>query len=387
MLSGSGFIARAALRNMLRSRETILWVFVMPVVFFYFIGTITGGFGSPRRSAGAPEPLVLEAPANAGLLVDEVARKLQAQNFEVRRVAAGDGPAQASRVLVLPDPASGRPFTEAVLDGERQKVTYRTRSEGPTAQFEQLRVARAVYGLVADLAVVTAEGQPVESSTLRALDSAPRPVQLHVESAGRRVRAPTGFEQAIPGTMVMFTMLVSLTSGAILLVIERRRGLLRRLASTPISRSAVVAGKWTGRLVLATVQIAFAMLTGTLLFRMDWGATLPMVVVVLLAWAAFNASLALLLGSLARTEGQMVGLGVLGSMALAALGGCWWPIEITPRWMQGLALFLPTGWAMDAMHRLVSFGDAPGAVLPHVAALVAGTLLLGWAAIRVFRYE
>jgi hypothetical protein len=25
-------------------------------------------------------------------------------------------------------------------------------------------------------------------------------------------------------------------------------------------------------------------------------------------------------------------------MILAALGGCWWPIEITPPWMQSLSL-------------------------------------------------
>lgn len=31
---------------------------------------------------------------------------------------------------------------------------------------------------------------------------------------------------------------------------------------------------------------------------------------------------------------------------LAAWGGCWWPIEITPEWLQKFAMFLPTGWTM-----------------------------------------
>ena len=185
----------------------------------------------------------------------------------------------------------------------------------------------------------------------------------------------------------MFTMLVSLTSGGILLVLERRLGLLRRLAAAPISRASVVAGKWAARLALAVVQIAFAMITGTLLFHMHWGPALPTVLVLLAAWAAFNSSLSLLLGSLARTEGQMVGIGVLSSMALGALGGCWWPIEISPRWMQTLSLCLPTGWTMNAMHHLVSFGDPPLTVMPHVLAIAAGALVLGWAAARVFRYQ
>jgi hypothetical protein len=395
------FVARTDLAAMLRQRETLLWVFVMPIVFFYFIGTITGGAVSPGTTADRPDPLRLEAPRDAGFLVDEIARRLEGQRFQVERAAetavpagargapgeASGRPAGPPRRLVVEATASGRPFTEAVLAGERQTLRFETRSEGPAAAFERLRVQRAIYGVVADLAVLADEGRAADAAGFRALAAAPRLVALEVSAAGRRTRVPRGYEQTIPGTMVMFTMLVLLTGGAIQLVIERRRGMLRRLASAPLSRGSVVVGKWAGKLALGLVQIAFAMLAGTLLFDMRWGPALPMVGVLLLAWAAFNASLGLLLGTLARSEGQMVGIGVLSSMLLGALGGCWWPIEIAPRWMQALAVALPTGWAMDAMHRLVSFGDPAPAALPHVAALLVGTIVAGLAAARTFRYQ
>jgi hypothetical protein len=48
---------------------------------------------------------------------------------------------------------------------------------------------------------------------------------------------------------------------------------------------------------------------------------------------------------------------------------------------------LPSGWAMDAMHRLVNFGYGGLSALPHVAALVTGALLLGWLGARTFRYQ
>ena len=51
LLQGAWFIARKDVAYLLRRRETILWTFVMPIVFFYFIGTVTGGFGPTRRSA------------------------------------------------------------------------------------------------------------------------------------------------------------------------------------------------------------------------------------------------------------------------------------------------------------------------------------------------
>jgi ABC-type multidrug transport system permease subunit len=208
-----------------------------------------------------------------------------------------------------------------------------------------------------------------------------------VSSAGRLIVPPSGFAQAVPGTLVMFTMLVLLTSGAITLVLEREAGLLRRLASAPMSRGSIVLGKWAGRMMLALVQVAFAMLVGALLFGIHWGASLPMVALVLFGWAGFCASLAIFLAGITRTVAQTAGIGVFGTQVMAALGGCWWPIEITPSWMQTLALFLPTGWAMDAIHKLVNFGyDAPIA-LPHVVAMLAGALVLGWLGARKFRFQ
>jgi ABC-2 type transport system permease protein len=185
----------------------------------------------------------------------------------------------------------------------------------------------------------------------------------------------------------MFTMIILLTSGAIMLVVEREHGLLRRLASTPIPRGSIVLGKWIARMVLGLVQLGFAMVLGRVLFGVDWGSSVLMVMLVLIAWAAFCASLALLLGNLARTQAQTTGIGILTSMVLAALGGCWWPIEITPAWMQTIATFLPTGWTMDAMHKLVSFGYAPAAAVPHVAALVASALVAGWGGAKIFRFQ
>ena len=142
-----------------------------------------------------------------------------------------------------------------------------------------------------------------------------------------------------------------------------------------------------GKLALAVVQVGFAMVVGRVLFGVDWGGSnLPMVVLVMLAYASLLSSIAMLLGNYAKTEAQAVGFGVLSGNVLAALGGCWWPIEITPEYMQKFALFLPTGWAMDAMHKLVSFGDEPTSVLPHVIGMFFLALLLGQVCARKFRF-
>jgi ABC-type multidrug transport system permease subunit len=137
---------------------------------------------------------------------------------------------------------------------------------------------------------------------------------------------------------------------------------------------------------LGIVQIGFAMAIGTALFDVDWGPDLGMVGLVLLAWASLCAGLAIVSGNLARTEGQAIGLGVFAANLLAALGGCWWPIEVTPKWAQSLALAMPTGWTMGALHRLMSFQVGAVEALPHLVAIALAALVVGWIATRTFRY-
>ena len=372
------FIGTKDVQYMLKSKETLMWVFIMPIVFFYFIGTITGGFASPR---GQKDKLALKVGADAGFLADQLVHRLEERDYEIVRTDTDEEFARYARQLTIP---AG--FTDSALAGTPVDVEFTRHKSGLGNDYDTMRVGRAVYTVLADVMVSGRMGETTAESLDR-LNAMPHALTLEVKPAGKRKRIPTGFEQAIPGIMVMFTLLVMTTSGAVLLVIERRQGLLRRLASTPIDRLGVVLGKWGGKLMLGIVQIVFAMLAGTVLFKMKWGPDLGAVFLVMLSYGALMASLGILLGTLARTEGQAIGIGVMSANLLGALGGCWWPIEITPAWMQKFQLFLPTGWAMDALHKLVSFAAGPASVIPHVLGMSLGTIVLVILSARIFRFE
>jgi hypothetical protein len=287
---------------------------------------------------------------------------------------ADESGAKPTRILTLEDNFSNR-----IVAGDVVKVSYDTRASALLRQYEAIRIQRGLYTALAD--IVTADARSpgeLTAAALIELNAESRVWQLDVGPAGDRQVIPSGFQQAIPGILVMFTLLVLLTSGATTLVVERRQGLLRRLAYAPMSRAEVV---------MAIQQIASAVLIGTLVFDMNWGPDPLMIALVLVSWAAFCASAGLMLGNVARTEGQAGGLGVLAANVLAALGGCWWPIEVTPAWMQGLQNFLPTGWTMDALHKLISFEAGPSSALPYIALLLTGALLVSLITIKRFRYE
>jgi ABC-type multidrug transport system permease subunit len=373
------YLTRADAGLLFRSRMVWIWAFIMPLVFFFFLGNATGGFS--RRTAAPPAFAVL-APADGGFLADLVVERLGKQGYSTVRVATDAELARYTRRLKIP---AG--FTVNVLAGKAMKVEFVRSGEGLDNSYDQVRASKAVYTVLADLIVVAGDGAPVTRESLDAVAARPRNLSVEVSAAGRRTFAPSGFEQAVPGTMVMFILMTMFNAGSVWLVIEREQGVLRRLASTPMSRGAVVAGKWGARMALALIQTAFAMTAGAALFRMDWGPNLWMIALILTAYAALCVSLSVLVGAMARTLGQAIATGVLASNIMAALGGCWWPIEITPPWAQSLALLFPTGWTMDALHRLVSFGDPPPAAVPHLIALGAAALLAGWLAARRFRFQ
>ncbi|HEV2690807.1 MAG TPA: ABC transporter permease [Bryobacteraceae bacterium] len=372
MLRDAFFLIYRDLAFLLRRRETLLWTFVMPIVFFYFIGNVAGGFSRMDE----PDPIAIVSPPDAGFLKDELIKRLEQRHYKVIQ--------QENYFRKLRIPAN---FTGAVLAGQQARVEFTRHGAGVNTDDDQLRINRAVYTVLGDVVALSSQGIKPTPEAFANLAKQPRTMTLDVSSAGKRRVPPIGFEQAVPGILVMFTLQVLLTVGGVSLSAERRAGILRRLASSPMSRGAVVLGKWGARVLLGFVQILFAMATGTILFKVHWGDHLGAILALLAAYAGFTAVLGLLLGNVARNEGQLIGIAVVSSNVMAALGGCWWPIEITPPFAQKLALVFPTGWAMDALHKLMSFGDSPAAILPHIAAFVALTVISGYVLARTFKFQ
>jgi ABC-2 type transport system permease protein len=63
------------------------------------------------------------------------------------------------------------------------------------------------------------------------------------------------------------------------------------------------------------------------------------------------------------------------------------PLEFAPQPMQWLALALPTGWAMNAYHRLMFDAAGVAAVLPNVLILVGFAAVFFLIGVRSLRWE
>ena len=370
-------IARWDLRRSLRLPQVWVWMFVMPLALSFIVGSVM------QSMAGRIQRLVVYSPADGGFLADDLVRRVKASGYQVQM--AGDLAEAKTHSLWLAIPDG---FTDSVLNGPAVKLELGYPAGDPLAGWEEYRVGRAAAAMLADLVVLAKRGSSADAVQLAALEAEPRKLELHVESAGQARKLILGYQQSVPGFIVMFTLMVSLSAGSVLLIAERRQGVFRRLAATPVDRGSIIAGKLVARLAMGFIQVAVAMVAGKWWFAMDWGGPRLWAVLILLAlYAVLCAALSLLFSGVARSESQGLAAGVIATNLLAALGGCWWPIEVTPPWMQRAALLLPTGWAMDGLHKLISYGDTPSSIVPHGIALAAASAAVVWLAVRRFRYS
>jgi ABC-type multidrug transport system permease subunit len=375
LLRDSLFIARKDLHYAMRRPQVWVWMFLMPLALSWLVGSLMGSM------AQRFDRIAFYAPPDAGFLAEDLARRLTASDYRVLRVPDRAAAQEHSLWLALPDG-----FTHSVLAGPPAEIELGYPVGYRFAGYDVYRVGRAADEILGDLLVLSKQGAEATPVQLTAVENRPRKLGLRVQTAGKAQRLILGFQQSVPGFLVMFTLQVCLTAGSVLLILERRKGVLRRLASTPVSRASIVAGKLGARVALGLIQVAVAMLVGRYWFGVDWGPHLWAVLLLLFVYTALCSALALAFGSIARTESQALAAGVIVSNLLAAVGGCWWPVEVTPKWMQQAALLLPTGWAMDGLHKLISYGDNPASIVIHIAALGAATIVVGCVAVRRFRF-
>jgi ABC-type multidrug transport system permease subunit len=364
------------LRQFLRDRSSYLWLFLVPTLFVYVMGFAIRAGPGPSN----PRPAVLIDNRDTGFLGRIFLEELGVQGVQV--VAPADS-ARAKRGIRIP-----ADFTARVLAKQKVKVGFFqiAGSDDPSAALVELRLVRALVALNADLveAAVTSGGAPPTEAALHALVEAPNPVTLDARYAGRKP-IPVGYNQSLPGIMVMYLLLNLMVYGGATVAAERRNGVLRRLTTNPVRRSDVIFGRMYGLMLLAAVQVAYFLLVGQFVFKVNLGDHLAGVALVALVFSWVACSLGVLVGSLVRAQDKVVGLCLLVALPVAALGGCWWPLEVTPPFMQLAAHFTPSAWALDALHQLITFGAGIGATLPAVGVLLAFGAAANFAAVKCFR--
>lgn len=368
-------IACNDLRLFLRERTSWIWLLVVPMAFVYFMGFAARGPGAPVT----PVVDVQIENLDQGYMGKLFLEILGEQNL---RVLPPGGDA-AKRGIGIP-----ATFTDKILARQRVDLDFFKigQSDDASAAMVELRLVRALIRMNSLLIehAIASNGAAPGKDALRQLLQRENPVVLRASFAGRRPM-PVGFNLSLPGNLVMYLLLNLMVFGGASVAAERRNGVIRRLMTQPLGRNHLIMGKVCGLVLLGLVQVVIFLLVGQFLLGVNIREAWFAIFLTLGVYVWVAASLGVLAGSVVRAEEKVIGLCLLVSLPMAALGGCWWPLEIAPPTLQTIALAFPTGWAMAALHQLITFGSGLAGALEEIAVLALFGLAANLAAIRWFK--
>lgn len=369
-------IACNDLRINLRDKMFLLWLLIFPLLFAFLFGAAFRD--SPERDQKVSLHIVdLSRDFLSRILTEEL--RHEKYSIEIR----ADIDEDAIRTLVIPEN-----FTENILAGKQVELRLLQKEEH-SLEAGQTAYSHTLKGVIKILARV-AKTDPRERSDLEARfeenDLDPL-IILKREYAGKTKTVPSGFIHSVPSSTVIFLLFTVLMYGGIGILQERKQGILARLSTSPAAYAEIIGGKWLSRVILGLLQVVVLFTAGGLLFKIHLGSALGGIFVISLVFSSAISGLSIFLGSVIDREEILIVVNIIGANLMAALGGCWWPMEIVPRTVRTVGYLLPTGWVMDAFHKLIFFGRDFSSVLTHVAVLGGMTLVFLILAVRFFRIQ
>ena len=359
-------------RIFFRDRAALAFAFLLPFVFVI-------GFSLALRDVG-PEneslQFTIATQESVGVSIQAVETIVAATDglATVRdydeALAAVDAGEIDGFVAFPPD------FTQRFLSGETATLVVVV-GDVPPAEEAALRgfaqeIAVRFSEARATLSAVVALGSPQDAAAameeLFSDDGGPA-IGLRVEQVGE-IAPFNASNFTLPGYLTMFVFFTA-AMGAEALARERQTHTLERLMANGARRESLILGKFLAGGIIGVTQVAVMWVVGTLAFGIDLGASPVAVVLLSLLMVVASAAFGVMLASFVGNVRTASAAGVLTSLVLAPIGGSWWPLFITPPFMQSLARLTPHGWANGGLNKLMLFGAEFTDVGPEMAALAA----------------
>jgi ABC-2 type transport system permease protein len=213
------------------------------------------------------------------------------------------------------------------------------------------------------------------------------PYDVHEQAVTSGGDAPyNGYAHSFAGMGIQFLLFAAVNLG-IEILLERQRGLWKRLRSAPVSRLTLLGGKTMSMTVVSIMTLLVSFGFAMTVFKVRIEGSVIGFLCVALACSFMAATFGLMIASLGRTPQAARGMSTFAVLLMVMLGGAWVPTFVFPAWLQRLTVIVPARWAVDGLDAMTWRGlGLSGAVLPTVA-LLGFAAVFGVIAVTRFRWE
>lgn len=383
-----------------RDRAALIMMLAAPLALTVGLGFVTGSFSSSDDSSGIQDiPLVIinQDQGRFGTILeetltsDELADLLEPTTAtDVSQAKSQVDNDEIAAVVIIPST-----FTAGVIPNETGELAETTSIEvysNPARPISAGVVQSIVSNFVnqvdtgvlsGDVAmtqlvangVIDQQAIPqVSESVSRQLMANPQDAAgvIAINRSTTSLNSEQGFNPiAFFATgMAVFFLMYTVTIGGRSILAERNEGTLRRLLVTPTTTGQVLGGKVLGIFLSGFAQVGLLIVGTTLMFNLNWGD--PLGIVVLIAAVSLAATgWGLLLAGFAKTTQHVASIGTAMMLAFGILGGSFIPAENFSGPLQSVRLITPNAWAMDGFNLLNS-----GRTLADVLGPIAGLMVM-----------
>lgn len=190
-------------------------------------------------------------------------------------------------------------------------------------------------------------------------------------------------DAAVPGVLALCVISTALSGQGIATGFDRRYGVLRFLATTPLGRNGLIMGKCIAVLVVVAIQFTLVAVLGYGLgWRPDAIAVSRSIITMLMGAGAFTA-LGLLIAGTVRAEATLAIVNIAW-VILAGAGGVVFPLKSFPDWYAGVVAWSPSAALGDALRG--NFIQHQWLADPHWV-IIVWTVVIGFIASRKFKWS
>jgi ABC transporter DrrB family efflux protein len=201
------------------------------------------------------------------------------------------------------------------------------------------------------------------------------------------VQAPGGYVNYLLPGIIGQTAAFATFGTAIVLAQELNKGVIDRLRSMPIARSAVLTGRLTADTLRMTVTILIIVAVGYAVgfrFRNGVGPALAMVVLAIVFGVAI-ACVAAWTGLAIGDEESVQAFGMIWLFPLTFVSSAFVPISSMPGWLQAFANNQPVTYVIDTMRALALGGPLAAGLWKSLAWLAGIFIVFLPLAVRAYR--
>lgn len=386
-------IVKRFLKETFRSRSTVIYMIVMPIVFTFLFGVVPNYSSSDVTPIGIVDldHTVISQAYQSALVKD---KDYQVKNLAQGGVTTAIRNNKVAMVVTLP-----QGLEESLLDEKSptievvQAPSIANQMKGNSNYLEDLKSELSHLTIAGQVGLRDEAAHSSETSVQAFVSGMNHAKEIKpVLTSDGRLYGEGGEQQVLPqaeraivgfGCMFIFFTVFGLAGN---LFTERKQGTWSRYKAAPVNRGGVIVGYSLSFFLLGWFQYIIMYLSGRFVF----GITLPMdgwLVLTISLYILAVCGLALCTVGLVKSREQHMAVGSTVTVATCMIGGAYWPIDIEPTWMQHVAWFVPQNWALQAVKTIALGSPSVGDLLWPILALLGFTVVFLSAGMVQLRYS